>query len=165
MCVIVGDVPNSGYMLRFTQEHACLRISTKPVDMPEGSPQTPQHPPQSNPQAWKDLGQLDKNKGRDRRNIHGKIIPDVLTIISPKRSTKTWISWKACSKKPLAHEISPLMYFPHNTSLCIPPQHKMHPFVQNRRRPDQNLRQKEAVYNGKISEYTHVAWKSTSINN
>ena len=51
MCVIVGDVPNSGYMLRFTQEHACLRISTKPVDMPEGSPQTPQHPPQSNPQA------------------------------------------------------------------------------------------------------------------
>ena len=41
MCVIVGDVPNSGYMLRFTQEHACLRISTKPVDMPEDSPQTP----------------------------------------------------------------------------------------------------------------------------
>ena len=32
---VVGDVPNSGYMLRFTQEHACLRISTKPVDMPE----------------------------------------------------------------------------------------------------------------------------------
>ena len=29
-CVIVGDVPNSGYMLRFTQEHACQRISTKP---------------------------------------------------------------------------------------------------------------------------------------
>ena len=41
MCVIVGDVPNSGYMLRFTQEHACLRISTKPVDMPEDSSQTP----------------------------------------------------------------------------------------------------------------------------
>ena len=37
MCVILGDVPNSGYMLRFTQEHACLRISTKPVDMPEDS--------------------------------------------------------------------------------------------------------------------------------
>ena len=38
MCVIVGDVPNdSGYMLRFTQEHACLRVSTKPVDMPEDS--------------------------------------------------------------------------------------------------------------------------------
>ena len=37
MCVIVGDVSNSGYMLRFTQEHACLRISTKPVDMPEDS--------------------------------------------------------------------------------------------------------------------------------
>ena len=37
MCAIVGDVPNSGYMLRFTQEHACLRISTKPVDMPEDS--------------------------------------------------------------------------------------------------------------------------------
>ena len=36
MRVIVGDVPNSGYMLRFTQEHACLRISTKPVDMPHG---------------------------------------------------------------------------------------------------------------------------------
>ena len=36
VCVIVGDVPNnSGYMLRFTQEHACLRVSTKPVDMPE----------------------------------------------------------------------------------------------------------------------------------
>ena len=42
MCVIVGDVPNSGYMLRFTQEHACVRIKTKPVDMPEDSPQTPQ---------------------------------------------------------------------------------------------------------------------------
>ena len=28
-------------MLRFTQEHACLRVSTKPVDMPEGRPQTP----------------------------------------------------------------------------------------------------------------------------
>ena len=37
MCVIVGDVPNSGYMLRFAQEHACLRVSTKPVDMPEDS--------------------------------------------------------------------------------------------------------------------------------
>ena len=37
MCVIVGYVPNSGYMLRFTQEHACLRISTKPVDMPDDS--------------------------------------------------------------------------------------------------------------------------------
>ena len=37
MCVIVGDVPNSGYILRFTQAHACLRISTKPVDMPEDS--------------------------------------------------------------------------------------------------------------------------------
>ena len=36
VCVIVGDVPNnSGYMLRFKQEHACLRLSTKPVDMPE----------------------------------------------------------------------------------------------------------------------------------
>ena len=34
---IVGDVPNSGYMLRFMQEHACLRISTAPVDMPEDS--------------------------------------------------------------------------------------------------------------------------------
>ena len=34
---VVGHVPNSGYMLRFTQEHACLRISTKPVDMPEDS--------------------------------------------------------------------------------------------------------------------------------
>ena len=45
MRVIVGDVPNSGYMLRFTQEHACLRINTKPVDMPEDSPETPQHPP------------------------------------------------------------------------------------------------------------------------
>ena len=37
VCVIVGDAPNSGYMLRFTQEHACLRISTKPVDMPDDS--------------------------------------------------------------------------------------------------------------------------------
>ena len=45
MRVIVGDVPNSVYMLRFTQEHVCLRISTKPVNMPEDSPQTPQHPP------------------------------------------------------------------------------------------------------------------------
>ena len=35
MCVTVGDVPTSGYMLRFTQEHVCLRISTEPVDMPE----------------------------------------------------------------------------------------------------------------------------------
>ena len=39
MRVTVGDVPNSGYMLRFTQERACLRISTKPVDMPEDCPQ------------------------------------------------------------------------------------------------------------------------------
>ena len=30
MRVIVDDAPNSGYMLRFTQEHACLRISIKP---------------------------------------------------------------------------------------------------------------------------------------
>ena len=30
MCVIAGDVPNSGYMLRFTREHACLRIRVKP---------------------------------------------------------------------------------------------------------------------------------------
>ena len=38
MCVIVGDIPNnSGYMLRFTQEHACLRVSAEPVDMPEDS--------------------------------------------------------------------------------------------------------------------------------
>ena len=37
VCVIVGDDPNISYMLRFTQEHACLRISTKPVDMPEDS--------------------------------------------------------------------------------------------------------------------------------
>ena len=37
MCVIAGDVPNSGYMLRFTQEHACLRISTIPVHMPENN--------------------------------------------------------------------------------------------------------------------------------
>ena len=44
MCVIVGDVLNGGYMLLFTQEYACLLISTKPVDMPEDSPQTPQHP-------------------------------------------------------------------------------------------------------------------------
>ena len=36
--------PSSGYMLRFTQEHTCLRISAKPVDMPEDGPQTPQHP-------------------------------------------------------------------------------------------------------------------------
>ena len=37
MCVIVGNVPNSGYVLRFTQEHACLRINTKLVDMSEDS--------------------------------------------------------------------------------------------------------------------------------
>ena len=37
MHVIVGDGPNSGNMLRFTQEHACLRISAKPVDMSEDS--------------------------------------------------------------------------------------------------------------------------------
>ena len=30
-------------------------------------------------------------------------------------------------------------------------------------RSDQNLRQKQAVYNRKISEYTHVAWKGTKI--
>ena len=44
MCVIVGDLLNSGYMLRFTQENACLRIDTKPVDTPEDGPQAPQHP-------------------------------------------------------------------------------------------------------------------------
>ena len=37
ICVIVGDILNSGYMFRFPLEHACLRISTKPVDMPEDS--------------------------------------------------------------------------------------------------------------------------------
>ena len=37
-----GELPNSGYMLRSTQEHACLRISAKAVDMPEDRPQTPQ---------------------------------------------------------------------------------------------------------------------------
>ena len=41
ICLVVGEVPNSGYMLRFTQGHACLRVSTKPVDMPESCPQTP----------------------------------------------------------------------------------------------------------------------------
>ena len=35
--------------------------------------------------------------------------------------------------------------------------------TQQRQRPDQNLRQKRAVYNRKISEYTHVAWKGTKI--
>ena len=30
MCVIVSEVPNICSMLRFTQEHACRRISTKP---------------------------------------------------------------------------------------------------------------------------------------
>ena len=38
MRVIVGDVPNnSGYMLRLTEEHVCLHVSTKPVDVPEDS--------------------------------------------------------------------------------------------------------------------------------
>ena len=37
MCVIVGDVLNSGHLLRFTQADACLRIRSKPVDMPEDS--------------------------------------------------------------------------------------------------------------------------------
>ena len=52
---VVGHVPNSGYMLRFTQKHAYLRINTKPVNMPEDSPQTPQHPPNithSPERAW-----------------------------------------------------------------------------------------------------------------
>ena len=43
LCLVVGEVPNSGYTLRFTQEHVCLRISTKPVDIPEDSPQMPQN--------------------------------------------------------------------------------------------------------------------------
>ena len=30
ICVTDGDVPYSGYMLRFMQEHACLRIRTTP---------------------------------------------------------------------------------------------------------------------------------------
>ena len=56
--LVVGEVPNSGYMLRFTQGHACLRISTKLADMPEDRPQTPQHPPRvtHRPEAtWENL--------------------------------------------------------------------------------------------------------------
>ena len=66
MCVIVGDVPNSGYILRFTQEHACLRISTKPVDMPEDSPQTPQHPPKVTHRPERTWGNLIKTKGKTK---------------------------------------------------------------------------------------------------
>jgi len=62
MCVIVGDVPNSGYMLRFTQEHACLRISTEPVDMPQDSPQTPWHPPKVTHRPERTWGILIKTK-------------------------------------------------------------------------------------------------------
>ena len=36
--LIVDEVPNSGYMLRLTQEHECLRLSTTPVDMAEDRP-------------------------------------------------------------------------------------------------------------------------------
>ena len=42
MCLVVCEIPNSGYVLRFTQQYACLRTSTKPVDMPEDRAQTPQ---------------------------------------------------------------------------------------------------------------------------
>ena len=62
MRVIVGDVPNSGCMLWFTPEHACLRISTKPVDMSEDSPQTPQHPPEVTHRPERTWGILMKAK-------------------------------------------------------------------------------------------------------
>jgi len=53
---------HSGYMLRFTQEHACLRISTKPVDMSEKGPQTPQHPPKVTHRPGRTWGNLIKQK-------------------------------------------------------------------------------------------------------
>ena len=62
MRVIVGDVLNSGYMLRFTQEHACLHISSKPVGMPEDSPQTPQHPSKVTHRPERTWGNLIKTK-------------------------------------------------------------------------------------------------------
>ena len=42
LCLVVGELPYSGYMLRLTQKHARLRVSTKLVDMPEDCPQTAQ---------------------------------------------------------------------------------------------------------------------------
>ena len=62
MRVTVGDVPNSDYMLRVTQEHACLRISTKTVDMPEDGPQTRQHPPKVTHTRERTWGILIKTK-------------------------------------------------------------------------------------------------------
>ena len=62
ICVIVGDILNSGYMFRFPLEHACLRISTKPVDMPEDSPQMPKHPPKVTYRPERTWGNLIKTK-------------------------------------------------------------------------------------------------------
>ena len=69
MYVIVGDVPNSGYMLRFTQEYACPSISTKPVGMPEDGPQTPQHPPKITHRPETTWGYLIRTKeGTDEKS-------------------------------------------------------------------------------------------------
>ena len=65
LCLVVGEVPNSSSMLRFKQKHVCLSISSKPVDMPEDRPQSPQHPPRVTHRpdgAWRNLT---KEKGTD----------------------------------------------------------------------------------------------------
>ena len=53
MCVIVDDVSNALGRLRVTvRVRTCMpthQYYSRSMDMPEGSLQTPQHPPQSNP--------------------------------------------------------------------------------------------------------------------
>ena len=85
--VIVGDVSNSGYMSRLTQEHACLRISTKPVDMPEDSPQKPQHPPNVTHRPERTWGILVKTKGQTKEYRGETKIPEILAINDTRSDT------------------------------------------------------------------------------
>ena len=55
------------------------------------------------------------------------------------------------------------MYFPHNTSYVSPHGTNAPVHTKQVQRLDQNLRQKQAVYNRKIFEYNHVIWNSTNI--
>ena len=154
MCVIVGDIPNSGYM--FTQEHACLRISTKPVDVPEDSPQTPQHPPKVTHRSERTWGNLIKTKGQTKylRQNNTRRPHHYFTIAKYKN-----INILKSMQQKTARSLN-------LTIAVFPPQHKFmySPTAQNApvhtkqiQRPDQNLRQKQAVYNRKMSEYTDVA--------
>ena len=80
MGLVVGEVPNSGYMLRFTQEYSCLRISIKPVDKPEDRPQSHRQPPGDN-------NSILHLKIRRQVIAHGRSPPPIVVLAYfPRRS-------------------------------------------------------------------------------